>query len=468
MVNYGRASKDCLPCRKRKLRCDLVVSGCSQCVRAKLTCHGYRHPNDVAFRDETQKVTRKAMVQQMTAQLMPGPQYHLDEIARNVFLSLYVGRYSKGFDSLGSLLALTPMASHLWASVDAVSLAFMVFQSHRPDLHQHATRRYLNAIQSLRAELDSSQFLTKYVVNNTILQSVLLLDLYEKMNVRRNIEQSSQPDSWLSHVSGALHMVQVRPKADLFDPTTVQLAMRTTLTLTISCGAAGIHVPEALAALRRDLDQCIQSPKWKFIDILSAIIDLRADRRASRLRAEELVQRARELDMRLRLAESNIPHSWRPRRISAGNVRILNGYYHLYPCHYATQVFNAFRIMRLDLNCIIRDLDMNSSTSRTILEITQDVCASVPQFLPSMTKAESALPLSPLQILQCNGVLTPLYTAAQMTNEPRVRGWVLQTLSHMSDNGVKLAADVTDVLLSAPETDYWRVFTMVGSCSITA
>jgi hypothetical protein len=172
--------------------------------------------------------------------------------------------------------------------------------------------------------------------------------------------------------------------------------------------------------------------------------------------------------MRLRLGESNIPHSWKPRRISADNAMILNGYYDLYPCHYATQVFNAFRIMRLDLNRIICELDMDSSASQTILEITQDICASVPQFIFSTTKAESTLPLSPLQILQCNESLTPLYVAAQMTSEPRIRAWILQTLGHMGDNGVKLATDVIHVLLSAPKTDYWRVFTMVGSCGITA
>jgi hypothetical protein len=306
------------------------------------------------------------------------------------------------------------------------------------------------------------------MVSNTILKSVLLLDLYEKMVVHRNVERFSQPGSWLSHVSGALLLVQIRPTHGFSDPVTVQLAMRTAFALTISCGAAGIHVPKALSALQRDLDHYIRSPKWTFIDVLSAIINLRADIRASRLRPDELFQRAQELDMRLRLGESNIPHSWKPRRISADNAMILNGYYDLYPCHYATQVFNAFRIMRLDLNRIICELDMDSSASQTILEITQDICASVPQFIFSTTKAESTLPLSPLQILQCNESLTPLYVAAQMTSEPRIRAWILQTLGHMGDNGVKLATDVIHVLLSAPKTDYWRVFTMVGSCGITA
>jgi hypothetical protein len=306
------------------------------------------------------------------------------------------------------------------------------------------------------------------MVSNTILKSVLLLDLYEKMVVHRNVERFSQPGSWLSHVPGALLLVQIRPTHGFSDPVTVQLAMRTAFALTISCGAAGIHVPKALSALQRDLDHYIRSPKWTFIDVLSAIINLRADIRASRLRPDELFQRAQELDMRLRLGESNIPHSWKPQRISADNAMILNGYYDLYPRHYATQVFNAFRIMRLDLNRIICELDMDSSASQTILEITQDICASVPQFIFSTTKAESTLPLSPLQILQCNESLTPLYVAAQMTSEPRIRAWILQTLGHMGDNGVKLATDVIHVLLSAPKTDYWRVFTMVGSCGITA
>lgn len=343
----------------------------------------------------------------------------------------------------------------------------MVLQSSRPDLHQHATRRYLNAIQILRAELNSSQLLAKHMVSNTILQSVLLLDLYEKIVVHRNVERSIQPGSWLSHVSGALHLVQIRPTDGFSDPVTVQLAMRTAFALTISCGAAGIQVPKALSALQRDLDHHIRSPKWTLIDVLSAIINLRADIRASHLRPDELFQRAQKLDMRLRLGESNMPHSWKPRRISADNAMILNGYYDLYPCHCADQVFNAFRIIRLDLNRIICKLNLGSSASQTILESTQDICAPVPQFILSTTRAESTLPLSPLQILQCNESLTPLCVAAQMTSEPRIRTWILQTLGHMGDNGVKLATYVTHVLLSAPETDDWRVFTMFGSCGIT-
>ncbi|UPK89445.1 hypothetical protein LCI18_000380 [Fusarium solani-melongenae] len=62
MVNRGRPSKDCLPCRKRKLRCDLKAGTCGQCRRAGLECHGYRNPQDLVFRDQTEVARHKVLV----------------------------------------------------------------------------------------------------------------------------------------------------------------------------------------------------------------------------------------------------------------------------------------------------------------------------------------------------------------------------------------------------------------------
>ncbi|KAJ5314611.1 Histidine phosphatase superfamily clade-1 [Penicillium atrosanguineum] len=60
MVYCGKPSKGCGQCRTRKIRCDQARPACSQCVRAKRDCPGYRDQLSLMFRDESKSVVRKA------------------------------------------------------------------------------------------------------------------------------------------------------------------------------------------------------------------------------------------------------------------------------------------------------------------------------------------------------------------------------------------------------------------------
>ncbi|KAH6618603.1 hypothetical protein C7974DRAFT_426875 [Boeremia exigua] len=471
MVNYGRPSKDCLPCRKRKLRCNLDPLGCSQCRRAKLACHGYRNLNELAFRDETWSVANKVLARQSSVTLLSNPHSDCDALSRDAFLSLYIDRYSHGFDALAPLLATSPTSGYLRASVDAVSLAFMAYQEGRPELAVQANRRYLVAIRSLRTEILRlhNTDCNMSPISNAFLQSVLLLDLYEKLD--RHHHRNTAPrssSSWLSHASGALAMVKARPQTQFSDPSTRHLASRIVIALTISCGAAGIRVPEALTELHSDLASHVQSPKLTYMGLLSASINLHADIREAMLSPEAIVLRAEELDMQLALVESSIPGSWRPQVVKSDSPLVLGGYYDRYPDHYSTQVFNAFRIQRLVMSAIIRETSVPNYTPQEVARLARDICASVPQFLLQTTNPGNTVPPSPLQRLQCHGVLTPLYVAAQTTTDARVREWILQILAYMIDSGIQMARYVRNTLIHSPETDYWAVFSTVGSCGITA
>ncbi|KAM5353554.1 hypothetical protein ACJ41O_000204 [Fusarium nematophilum] len=391
-------------------------------------------------------------------------------VSRNAFLCLYIDRYSCGFNALAPLLATSPAAGNLQASVGAVGLAFMALQADRPDLMPLASRQYLAAIQAVREAIGFSQQLasngTPKPVSDETLQSVLLLDLYEKLAMYH--QWPGLPGSWLSHIQGALGMVQARPSADFRNPTTCQLAGRTVIALSISCGAAGIPIPEPLRAVRQDLDSYIRNAKWTFIGLLMSIVNLRAHMRSVVLRSDDILSQACELQDQLALAESKIPRSWRPRRVDAHHKFIFDHCYDVYPSHYTTQVFNAFRILRLEMCGIIRNLHPSSSVGETIVEITRDICAAVPQFILPEARPENTVPFSPLQTLECRGILTALYEAAQITTDVLLREWILQCLGYMADNGIKMARDVAHILTFTPEVDYWTVFTMVGSCGITA
>ncbi|KAI8722764.1 hypothetical protein NCS52_00421200 [Fusarium sp. LHS14.1] len=470
MVFHGRPSKYCLPCRRRKIKCDLNPEGCSQCRRAKLACHGYRNLEELAFHDETRSTTQKVLARHAPSRLNTPPQLSWDMVSRNAFLCLYIERYSYGFDALAPLLATAPTSGHLQTSVGAVGLAFMALQANRPDLMPLANRQYLVAIRAVREAIRISQQpasnRTDKPVSDETLQSVLLLDLFEKLRMYH--QGPGLPGSWLSHLQGALSMVQACKTTDFRNSTTCQLAGRTVIALTISCGAAGMPIPEPLQAVRQDLDSYIRSSKWTFISLLMSVVDFRAQMRSAVLGSDDILMKAYDLQDQLALAESSIPRAWRPHRVTSQQKLIFDDYYDVYPSHYATQVFNAFRIMRLEMCSIIRNLHPSNSVEKTIDQVSRDICAAMPQFILTEARSENAVPFSPLQKLECHGILTALYEAGQITTNIHLREWILQCLAYMADNGIKMAQDVGHILKFTPEVDYWTVFAMVGSCGITA
>lgn len=75
------------------------------------------------------------------------------------------------------------------------------------------------------------------------------------------------------------------------------------------------------------------------------------------------------------------------------NPLAFNYHYDLYPDHYAAQIFNAFQIMHLEMNAIIRNLSSSSLVAGEIAIITHDICTSIPQFILQETNPENAVPL---------------------------------------------------------------------------
>ncbi|KAE9377084.1 hypothetical protein N431DRAFT_501815 [Stipitochalara longipes BDJ] len=68
MVFCGKPSKGCKHCRIRRIKCDQLDPACSQCLRAGKACPGYRDQLALLFRDESEKVVRKAKVPRNTPQ----------------------------------------------------------------------------------------------------------------------------------------------------------------------------------------------------------------------------------------------------------------------------------------------------------------------------------------------------------------------------------------------------------------
>ncbi|KAH8688501.1 hypothetical protein BGZ61DRAFT_421747 [Ilyonectria robusta] len=475
MVNYGQPSRDCLPCRKRKLRCDLLVEGCGQCRRARIKCHGYRDRQSLLFRDETRSTQQKVLARQAAAQAVTqssapqGMEFGWDVRARYLFVSTYVLGFSHSLGSVAPLCNKASAASHLSASLEATSLAFMANQLHAPDLMQLANASYYKAIQKLGQALAG---LSASGVEEA-LQSVLLLDQYEKI-VHRSPQSSS---SWMSHIYGGLSLIAPYTQERHLSPTRCQLEARLITSLTVSSAAIAVRVPAAVEDLYCHLNSHLSGVKWEFLGILFQVVNLQADIHSGG--DNNLVQRATQLDKLLLNLELKMPSSWRPHQISPAKPHplIFGTHYEIFADHFITQVNNGIRVARLIVNNIVIkhtpfDRYEASSCSKilaTVMDLTQQICATVPQFLLPETNSGHTIPFSSRQSLQCYVLLAPLYMAYQTSNDILMRDWIIQCLTYMAETGrMKVAQDVADLIKSDQNLDYWLVYAMVGSYALAA
>ncbi|KAH7116537.1 hypothetical protein B0J13DRAFT_514475 [Dactylonectria estremocensis] len=474
MVNRGQPSRDCHPCRKRKLRCDLLVEGCGQCRRAGLKCHGYRDRQSLLFRDETRSTQQKALARQAAthSSAPQGMEFGWDVRARFVFLSTYVLGFSHSLGSVAPLCNKASTAGHLSASLEAISLAFMANQLHAPDLMQLANASYFNAIQKLGQALEG---LSASGAEET-LQSVLLLDQYEKI-VHRNPHSSS---SWMSHAHGGLSLIGAYARELHLSPTGCQLGVRLITSLTVSSAAMAIRVPAAVKDLRSYLDPYMCGVKWDFLGILVQVVDLQADvHNVEDDYLGNLAERAEQLDKLLLNLQLKMPSSWRPRQISPAKPHplIFGTHYEIFANHFMTQVNNGIRVARLIVNNIIMeytpfDMYESSSCSRilaAVMDLTQQICATVPQFLLPDTNSAHTIPFSSLQSLQCCALLAPLYITYRTSNDILMRDWISQCLAYMAETGrMKVAQDVAELVKKDQNLDYWLVYAMIGSYGLAA
>jgi hypothetical protein len=394
----------------------------------------------------------------------------LDVRARNAFFSSYVSDFLRRYNVLAPLSEQCSVSGHLSASIDAVSLAFMDLQLDAPNLKKMASERYVVAVRGVGRALR----LPHDYARDETLQSVLLLDIYEKM-VNRKPELSV---SWMSHVRGAMSLVEVCGQRNFSSHTGRQLAARLVVALTISCGAANARIPDALVILHNDLAAYIDDTKWPFMAIVADIVNFKADCHAGRFHyPSELAERARDLDARLESLEKCLPASWMFRRKQSPqpNSTVFGKYYDVYEDHFVTQVRNAIRSLRLWLIQLMQrydsgdDLDPKSYSSEVMSQISEDICAAVPQFLLPGARTDGQIPFSPLRKLQCFSLLPSLYIAGQLSPTKGLRDWVIRVMNHMADAGnMKIAKNVADMLKNTSNVDYWDVYAMLGCYAFAA
>lgn len=431
-----------------------------------MLCHGYRDLKDLAFCDETYSTKQKALARQVSCYtpeprtLQPGWIHR----SRQAFFALYVAGLSGTHDTLGYVRGYRPPDDTLPACIDAASLAFMSSELNNLEISRLARQQYTTALRQLGQTLQKPQSLLR----DETLQSVLLLDVYEKMMH----PEPQASTSWMSHILGAFSLINARGEKDRLGPILRRLAMRVVTTLSISCGVAHTPIPYQLRILQNIYGFV---PSDAAFDVTGILVDVVTLRHSPMCLAEK-AQRAKDLDDRLAFMENTMNQTDLQRiSIAQDHPLILENYYDLYANHFATQIWNGIRMVRLEINSLIllyenhHDSDDKTRTFRTIDTLIRQICASVPQLIIPNARPDNEIPLSPLQKLQCRTVLAPLYLAHQTSSATCIREWIRRIITHMAESGsMKIAKDVLNVLETNPETNYWSVYAMTGCYALAA
>lgn len=482
MVYRGKPSKACLPCRRRKLVCDLKEEGCSQCHRAKLICHGYRDTEALRVTDESISVQRK--VQGFAASstskskskpsprqpkaLMPMFRYAeaipqslsipMSSQAKDLFYYNYVVGKLKPFDFLQTASSPTSEDDHLSSSMDAVALAYLNYQRHAPNAQSDARQHYITALRLVNKAIQDPELAKK---DSTML-SILLLDLYEKITNK----EPHYEGAWAAHLRGALMLVKLRGDKQFDDPTAIRMLVRLSTNEIISCVASHRPVPQEIVALRANIASHSASPdpKSRESDLMIELAKLRHEIENGDIPDDKSVSSIKDLDARFLALSMDVEPTWQFKtvQVEQKSSHHWESHHHVYPCEQIGQMWNVLRITRIFLNESIlsrcSDIEeVRSSNSRTpslcqqaieiIERMASDICATVPQYIgdlsaggfhksaatparnpslpPSIPKSKDRfVPVkqttspNPTHHLPCYRLIFPLYVTAQSPAAP--------------------------------------------------
>ncbi|KAI4187533.1 MAG: hypothetical protein L6R41_002751 [Letrouitia leprolyta] len=394
--------------------------------------------------------------------------------ARDVFFFKYVCSFSQPADIPGLLWMQSSDDMHLRASMDAASLAFFSFHHDSTEACLLARKQYLVALPQVNRALQSPERASS---NSTFL-AVILLDLFEK--TMHDVSRSDDP--LMSHLNGALALVKLRGPQNFQEDTGLQLSTLLSTHILMSCVTAHKRVPQGLIQLRSDLERFIdrREPKWQATDLVIKYNHLRCDVEEGRIPESTASSRVLDLDREIReFAESMLPMTgYATKTLAKPCARAFEKHYDLYPNHAATQLWNIFRVIRILLNDLKHQHDvedvpkaylgvMNKDSimgAQTVDSLAKEICASVYQYTHKNDGSEM-MHFQEVQKARCYTLIYPLYVAAVHAGQSTgIRTWAMKQLSFLSGTvGIRQARQVEDILAKGDDPDPWSIYAMLGS-----
>ncbi|KAH8646955.1 hypothetical protein BGZ60DRAFT_391555 [Tricladium varicosporioides] len=413
MVYCGKPSTGCQACRDRKTRCDRLTPSCSQCVRAKRVCPGYRNQLDLMFRNESNAVIEKAKARAKSkkakassnpgtpstssaaspsstiSHLLPKDDSDTQNLERELakfsfhYPDQYIGGFAssmlppalyalpptiheraqgyfytnsslflRNFDLLGTLCSQTSSEDYLLASMSAVGLASLSHVTHSPEMVVQSRKDYIAALRLTNAALKSPTDVRK----DSTLFTVMILSIFETIT---GVDGASL-GAWTKHIEGATALVKLRGAEQFNTVAGQRMFLQVMSNLMLSSVQRTVAIPAEILELREKASKFMDpaKPAWQISEV---IIDYTIFRAAVRnceiLGPRAIVEAALVLDRRfIEIYEAlSEEFSFNAVYTSENPELIWNGFYHQYQNHWTSQIWNGMRTCRILLHETIRD-----------------------------------------------------------------------------------------------------------------
>ncbi|KAL4959917.1 Zn(II)2Cys6 transcription factor domain-containing protein [Aspergillus stella-maris] len=490
-----RPSQNCQRCRERRLKCDRVRPGCTQCKRAHKECAGYREEISLLFRNENERIIRRSKV----AHERSRKRAEAMEMHRQSSSPRSESSKSSGSGSSDDSFVLSRRVSTLSVDIDVSGLQFFFQHFSNKALvekgFQCAPRRHMfvdiendtslrNAVISVglaalanvnrdRALLSVARqrygmALTKVrsVVDElpcggvgVLLKMIVMLAIFEMVDAKTEMSTS-----WAIHLTGISALLQQTPFPQGMEFTS-QAQLWFYLAVIVNYFQVGGPFPAALSKWRIQRRALLASdarPAFELIDILVKLVQLCS--RGQESSAEEVLCEAVELEIELELWMQCLPPKWSFSIQQTENVPgTFYGQYHVYQDPWAPRVLNHYQLGRLLINEVIvayasllGDVEQEAHALSVIDQMATDICVGVAT--QDLLGEQCELPMGGIPRPLLKGVFVtiyPLTVAGSATGvSDKLRNWVIETLQRMNDRtGIRQALNaIPRIQLAACQT----------------
>ncbi|KAL3495987.1 hypothetical protein BJX62DRAFT_146169 [Aspergillus germanicus] len=495
MVHRGKLSAACKPCRSRRLKCDQQRPSCSQCIRGRRECGGYRDVGAMRVHDQTEEVKRKNLPtsHSFASSSTPPPQKRpmhqsnalmLQQVSvpmTNQGTAFMLARWvaQDGLDGVRGPVGTfiphvinTTAGRAVMASLNATGLAALSNIHMSQELMLSARQEYVTALAETNAALNDQMQST----SDSTLIAVTFLGLYELLTC------NGPPlmDRYLNHAEGCNKLIELRGSNQLKDSVGLGLFAQFRMTIVLSNFWLKRRTPSFLLELTKE-SFAYRGGNARMDDELFFLVakvgDLCAElRNGALIQPVKIVREALKLDAELsswalgvephrRYTVVNVPETAKAVSHYGSFRHIYGNKYHVYPDSVVSSWWSDYRFARLillELLCwlcdhLARKDEATGAEYRQTYErcaalsrqVAEDVCASVPyQFGASKESA-----LEDLTSPRTGGVIHlmwPLFIAADSTGvTPAMTEWITQCLFKIGHGvGIQQALVMSSLLLS--------------------
>ncbi|KAJ5947267.1 hypothetical protein N7466_000282 [Penicillium verhagenii] len=216
MVYRGKPGLGCALCRQRRLACDRRRPSCSQCIRIRKECTGYRDPEALRIVDQTTEVSLKVQAhrKQSSPPRIPTPPISLDDHVMSHIFNYWVGtNQAQGAQGmiwyLPALLRKDPSPA-LRASITALGLASISGRQEQPI--PKSSRLVVEAYGTALCAINDALKDPAMATSDSTLIAVSVLSLYEMVTSNMGKDQMH---GWMNHTLGATRMLELRGKEQM-------------------------------------------------------------------------------------------------------------------------------------------------------------------------------------------------------------------------------------------------------------